>query len=56
MREWALPDDFLQEWEQRKAEGKRLPSLGTGSRGPATIYTSVLHTDQVSIGFMIIQN
>ncbi len=51
IRKWALPDDFLQEWEQRKANGKRLPSLGTGSRGPATITTSVLHTETVFFWF-----
>ncbi len=39
---WALPEDFLAEWAQRQAQGKPLPSLGTGSRGPATIMTSVL--------------
>ncbi len=39
---WSLPDDFLREWETRRREGKPLPSLGTGSRGPATIMTSVL--------------
>ncbi len=51
MRKWALPDDFLEEWEQRKADGKSLPSLGTGSRGPATITTSVLHTETVFFWF-----
>jgi uroporphyrinogen decarboxylase len=39
---WALPDDFCAEWERRKSEGKPLPALGTGSRGPATVMTSVL--------------
>ncbi len=38
---WALPDAFRQEWKPA-AEGKPLPKLGTGSRGPATIMTSVL--------------
>lgn len=42
MRRWAFPDDFLAEWEQRRSEGRPLPALGTGSRGPATIMTSVL--------------
>lgn len=42
MRTWAFPEPFLAEWEQRCAEGKPLPALGTGSRGPATIITSVL--------------
>lgn len=44
---WSLPQEFLAEWEQRKAAGKPLPLLGNGSRGPATIMTSVLHPDTV---------
>ena len=44
---WSLPEPFLYEWEQRKAAGKSLPLLGTGSRGPATIMTSVLHVETV---------
>ena len=39
---WCLPREFLQEWDERKQQGKPLPMLGTGSRGPATIMTSVL--------------
>jgi uroporphyrinogen decarboxylase len=39
---WALPEAYLAEWEARKAAGKPLPRLGTGSRGPATVITSVL--------------
>jgi hypothetical protein len=39
---WCLPDDYLAEWEERKAAGKRLPHLGTGGRGPATVMTSVI--------------
>jgi uroporphyrinogen decarboxylase len=46
-REWALPAPFLEEWEARKAAGKPLPNLGTGSRGPATIMTSVLKPETV---------
>ena len=42
LRAWALPEDYCAEWEKRKAQGKPLPVLGTGSRGPATIMTSVL--------------
>lgn len=45
--EWAFPDDFRAEWEKRKVAGKPLPALGTGSRGPATIMTSVLHPENV---------
>ena len=47
IKTWALPANFLQEWEQRKAAGKPLPLLGTGSRGPATIMTMVLHPEDV---------
>jgi len=47
MSTWALLDEFVAEWEQRKAVGKPLPLLGTGSRGPATIMTSVLHPETV---------
>lgn len=42
IKSWALPEEFLKEWEQRRAAGNALPVLGTGSRGPATIMTSVL--------------
>ena len=42
MEEWALPAAYREEWEARKAAGKPLPALGTGSRGPATIMTSIL--------------
>ncbi len=47
LRAWSLPEDFLSEWEQRAADGKPLPRLGTGSRGPATIMTSVLKPETV---------
>lgn len=39
---WALPKAFCQEWSRRYAMGKAVPKLGGGSRGPATIITSVL--------------
>ncbi len=42
LRAWAFPEPFLAEWEARRSAGKPLPLLGTGSRGPATIITSVL--------------
>ena len=42
-----LPEPYLAEWEARKAAGKPLPRLGTGSRGPATIMTSVLKPETV---------
>ena len=39
---WALPEDYRKEWELRKAAQKPLPKLGGGSRGPATVMTSIL--------------
>lgn len=45
MQTWALPDAFKKEWDQRKQDGKTLPLLGTGSRGPATILTSILNAE-----------
>jgi hypothetical protein len=39
---WAFPEEFLREWESRRARGDTLPALGEGSRGPATIITSIL--------------
>jgi uroporphyrinogen decarboxylase len=42
MAAWALPEDYCAEWAQRQREGRPLPVLGTGSRGPATIMTSIL--------------
>ncbi len=47
MKTWALPADYRREWNERKAAGKHLPLLGTGSRGPATIMTMVLHPETV---------
>jgi uroporphyrinogen decarboxylase len=51
LKKWALPEPFLEEWEQRRAEGKPLPRLGTGSRGPATIMTSVCHAEDLFLWF-----
>ena len=45
MEMWALPQSFLDEWTVREAEGRSLPKLGTGSRGPATVITSVLNPE-----------
>lgn len=45
LRAWALPEDFLAEWETRRAQGRSLLNLGTGSRGPATIMTSVIRPE-----------
>jgi uroporphyrinogen decarboxylase len=42
LRTWSFPEEYLEEWERRKAEDRPLPRLGTGSRGPATIMTSVI--------------
>jgi uroporphyrinogen decarboxylase len=44
---WVFSDDFLLEWQDRKRRGCPTPALGTGSRGPATIMTSVLHPETV---------
>jgi len=45
LESWTLPDDFRREWEQRKLAGQQMPDLGTGSRGPATIMTTVLNPE-----------
>jgi uroporphyrinogen decarboxylase len=47
LESWALPPMFLEEWEARRAAGKPLPMLGTGSRGPATVMTSILSPEDV---------
>ncbi len=47
LKTWALPEEYRREWEDRKARGRLMPALGTGSRGPATIMTSVLPTETV---------
>jgi uroporphyrinogen decarboxylase len=46
LEEWSLPHEYLTEWEERRQSGKRLPKLGTGSRGPATILTAVLGAER----------
>jgi uroporphyrinogen decarboxylase len=51
LRAWALPEEYLAEWEERKAAGKPLPVLGTGSRGPATIMTSILKPEVLFLWF-----
>ena len=47
LRSWALPEPYLEEWEARRSAGKRLPKLGSGGRGPATVMTSVLRPETV---------
>jgi len=47
LQTWSFPPEFLEEWEQRRKVRKPLPLLGTGSRGPATIMTSVLNVETV---------
>ena len=42
---WVFPEEYLREWEQRKKEGRSLMTLGTGSRGSATVMTSVLSVE-----------
>ena len=51
LESWAFPEVFLVEWEARKAQGKAMPLLGTGSRGPATIITSVLDVETAVFWF-----
>jgi uroporphyrinogen decarboxylase len=51
LKTWAFPEEFLAEWEMRQAAGKELPMLGTGSRGPATIMTSVLDVETTFFWF-----
>jgi uroporphyrinogen decarboxylase len=48
---WVFPDEFLAEWEKRQSEEAEMPLLGTGSRGPATIMTSVLDVETVIFWF-----
>ena len=47
LEEWALPEAFRQEWEERRKAGRSLEALGGGSRGPATVMTSILHPETV---------
>ena len=47
IKNWAFSDKFLKEWDKRKAEGKLMPKLGDGSRGPATIMSSVLSVENL---------
>jgi uroporphyrinogen decarboxylase len=51
LKTWAFPDDFLAEWKARQAAGLEMPLLGSGSRGPATIMTSVLDIETVFFWF-----
>lgn len=48
---WAFPEPFLAEWEKRRSAHLPLPILGGGSRGPATIMTSVLPVETVFYWF-----
>ena len=45
VKEWCFPAEFLAEWEERERQGRSMRLLGDGSRGPATIMTSVLHPE-----------
>ena len=51
LKTWAFPEAFLAEWEARQSAGKEMPLLGTGSRGPATIMTSVLDPETLFYWF-----
>ena len=48
---WAFPEAFLAEWDAREAAGATMPLLGSGSRGPATIMTSVLAIETLFFWF-----
>jgi uroporphyrinogen decarboxylase len=45
LAEWALPAEFRAEWAAREQAGRAVMALGTGSRGPATVITSVLRPE-----------
>jgi uroporphyrinogen decarboxylase len=51
LKNWAFSEEFLAEWEARQAAGRDMPLLGTGSRGPATIMTSVLAVETTFFWF-----
>ncbi len=51
LKSWAFPENFLAEWETRQSAGKKMPKLGTGSRGPATIMSSVLDAETLFFWF-----
>jgi uroporphyrinogen decarboxylase len=51
LKTWAFPEEFLAEWQACQAAGADLPLLGTGSRGPATIMTSVLAVETTFFWF-----
>ena len=51
LKTWAFPEEFLMEWQARQSARKDLPLLGTGSRGPATIMTSVLDAQTLFFWF-----
>ena len=51
LKTWAFPDEFLAEWGVRQTAGQTMPLLGTGSRGPATIMTSVLDVETIFYWF-----
>jgi len=53
METWAFPEEFLTEWEASQSADKIMPLLGTGSRGPATIMTSVLGAETPFYWFYI---
>lgn len=51
MERWALPEPYLAEWERRRDAGETMPRMGGGSRGPATIMTSVIKPE-ILFGWM----
>jgi len=51
LADWVLPAVYRAEWESRWSAGKEMPLLGDGSRGPATIITSVLDVETAFFWF-----
>jgi uroporphyrinogen decarboxylase len=51
LKTWAFPESYIIEWEARQAAGMATPMLGTGSRGPATIMSSVLDAETLFFWF-----
>lgn len=51
LKDWLFPEPFLAEWASRLAKSETMPLLGTGSRGPATIITSVLDVETAIFWF-----
>lgn len=51
LKSWTLPEEYVAEWEKRSSVGMKMPLLGDGSRGPATVITSVLEIETAFFWF-----